>query len=237
MRKKTIYIVLLSVLLFMSNILSGCTYNIFSAKTLNNGYNSNSSSNIRALDYDKVKNSLIRFHVIANSDSDEDQNLKIKVKNEVIDYLYPYLNDSGSLDESREIIQSKMSDVQCIAEKVIKDNNYNYGVKVQLSRENFPEKSYGNIVLPQGNYEAFRIIIGSGQGRNWWCVMFPPLCFVDESKAEVEYDKVEERINSENKADTVSEYENKESDDDKSDSDDNIQIKFKFVEIFKNLFK
>lgn len=237
MRKKTIYIVLLSVLLFMSNILSGCTYNIFSAKTLNNGYNSNSSSNIRALDYDKVKNSLIRFHVIANSDSDEDQNLKIKVKNEVIDYLYPYLNDSGSLDESREIIQSRMSDVQCIAEKVIKDNNYNYGVKVQLSRENFPEKSYGNIVLPQGNYEAFRIIIGSGQGRNWWCVMFPPLCFVDESKAEVEYDKVEERINSENKADTVSEYEHKESDDDKSDSDDNIQIKFKFVEIFKNLFK
>lgn len=231
MRKKTIYIVLLSVLLFMSNILSGCTYNIFSAKTLNNGYNSNSSSNIRALDYDKVKNSLIRFHVIANSDSDEDQNLKIKVKNEVIDYLYPYLNDSGSLDESREIIKSKMSDVQCIAEKVIKDNNYNYGVKVQLSRENFPEKSYGNIVLPQGNYEAFRIIIGSGQGRNWWCVMFPPLCFVDESKAEVEYDKVEERINSENKADTVSGYENKESD------DDNIQIKFKFVEIFKNLFK
>ena len=238
MRKKTIFIVLLSVLLFMSNILSGCTYNIFSAKALNNGYNSNSSSNeIRALDYDEVKNSLIRFHVIANSDSDEDQNLKIKVKNEVIDYLYPYLNDSGSLDESREIIQSKMSDVQCIAEKVIKDNNYNYGVKVQLSRENFPEKSYGNIVLPQGNYEAFRIIIGSGQGRNWWCVMFPPLCFVDESKAEVEYDKVEERINSENKADTVSEYENKESDDDKSDSDDNIQIKFKFVEIFKNLFK
>ena len=122
-------------------------------------------------------------------------------------------------------------------QKVIKDNNYNYGVKVQLSRENFPEKSYGNIVLPQGNYEAFRIIIGSGQGRNWWCVMFPPLCFVDESKAEVEYDKVEERINSENKVDTVSEDENKESDEDKSDSDDNIQIKFKFVEIFKNLFK
>lgn len=238
MRKKTIFIVLLSVLLFISNILSGCAYNIFSAKALNNGYNSNSSSNeIRALDYDKVKNSLIRFHVIANSDSDEDQNLKIKVKNEVIDYLYPYLNDSGSLDESREIIKSKMSEVQCIAEKVIKDNNYNYGVKVQLSRENFPEKSYGNIVLPQGNYEAFRIIIGSGQGRNWWCVMFPPLCFVDESKAEVEYDKVEERINSENKADTVSGYENRESGDDKSDSDDNIQIKFKFVEIFKNLFK
>lgn len=236
MRKKTVFIVLLSMLLFVSNILSGCAHNTFSAKTLNNDYNLN-SNNIRVLDYDEVKNSLIRFHVIANSDSNEDQNLKIKVKNEVIDYLYPYLNNSKSLDESREIIKSKMTEVQCIAEKVIKDNNYNYEAKVQLSRENFPEKSYGNIVLPQGNYEAFRIIIGNGQGRNWWCVMFPPLCFVDESKAEVEYDKVEERINSENKEDTVSEDENKESDEHKSDSGDNIQIKFKFVEIFENLFK
>ena len=236
MRKKTVFIVLLSMLLFVSNILSGCAHNTFSAKTLNNDYNLN-SNNIRVLDYDEVKNSLIRFHVIANSDSNEDQNLKIKVKNEVIDYLYPYLNNSKSLDESREIIKSKMTEVQCIAEKVIKDNNYNYEAKVQLSRENFPEKSYGNIVLPQGNYEAFRIIIGNGQGRNWWCVMFPPLCFVDESKAEVEYDKVEERINSQNKEDTVSEDDNKESDEHKSDSGDNIQIKFKFVEIFENLFK
>ncbi|MDO5517521.1 MAG: stage II sporulation protein R [Clostridium sp.] len=236
MRKKTVLIILLSVLLFMSNILSGCADNILSARTLNNKYNSTDGS-MRVLNYDEVKNSLIRFHVIANSDSEEDQNLKIKVKNEVINYLYPYLDDSQSLDESREIIKSKMPEVQSIAEKVIKDNNYNYSVKLQLSRENFPEKSYGNIALPQGNYEAFRIIIGSGQGRNWWCVMFPPLCFVDESKADVEYDKVEERINSENKADTVSEDEKEESDNEKNNSDDNIQIKFKCVEIFENLFK
>lgn len=237
MRKKTVFIVLLSMLLFVSSVLSGCAHNVFSAKTLNNGYNSNSNSeDIRVLDYNKVKNSLIRFHVIANSDSEEDQNLKIKVKNQVIDYLYPYLNNSKSLDESREIIKANMPEVKRIAEKVIKQNNYNYDVNLQLSRENFPEKSYGNIVLPQGNYEAFRIIIGSGQGKNWWCVMFPPLCFVDESKAEVEYDKVEERINSESKQDIVSESEGIESNEPKDDFNEDIQIKFKFIEIFENLF-
>lgn len=150
----------------------------------------------KILNYDEVKDTLIRFHVIANSDKDEDQSLKLKVKNKVIDYLYPYLNASQSLDESRKIIKDKMDDVKKLAEQVIKDNNYKYGVKVELSRENFPEKSYGKITLPQGNYEAFRIIIGSGQGKNWWCVMFPPLCFVDETKAEVEYDKTENRLNS-----------------------------------------
>lgn len=235
MRKKTVFIILLIVLLFISNELSGCASNVFSAKTLNNNCNSNSSINVKVLDYNKVKNSLIRFHVIANSDSNEDQNLKIKVKNQVIDYLYPYLNNSKSLDESREIIKANMPQVNKLAQEIINDNNYNYDVKLQLSRENFPEKSYGNIVLPQGNYEAFRIIIGNGQGKNWWCVMFPPLCFVDESKAEVEYDKVEEKINSENKLNTVSNDEKIESDKQKSESEKCVQIKFKFVEIIEEL--
>lgn len=169
----------------------------------------------RILNYDEVKDTLIRFHVIANSDKDEDQSLKLKVKNKVIDYLYPYLNESQSLDESRKIIKDKMDEVKKLAEQVIKDNNYKYGVKVELSRENFPEKSYGKITLPQGNYEAFRIIIGSGQGKNWWCVMFPPLCFVDETKAEVEYDKTESRLNS--KKDSLNLKIGLNSDEDKSE--------------------
>lgn len=203
----------------------------------------------RTLNYDEVKDSLIRFHVIANTDNEEDQNLKIKVKNKVIEYLYPYLNDSKSLDESRQIIKDRMQEVKKLAEQVIKDNNYKYKIQVELSRENFPDKSYGNITLPQGSYEAFRIIIGDGQGRNWWCVMFPPLCFVDESKAEVEYDKTEDRINSKkdslnlemksnsdkNKSEELDKENDKEND--KEKKEDNIQIKFKIVEIFKNLFK
>ncbi|OOM71120.1 stage II sporulation protein SpoIIR [Clostridium puniceum] len=244
----------------------------------------------RILNYDEVKDTLIRFHVIANSDKDEDQNLKLKVKNQVIDYLYPYLNASQSLEQSRKIIKDKMDEVKKLAEQVIKDNNYKYGVKAELSRENFPEKSYGKITLPQGNYEAFRIIIGSGQGKNWWCVMFPPLCFVDETKAEVEYDKTENRLNSkksssgfkidfnfgedkseeldtqnnkegseqsDNEQDSEEQISKEESDkqEDKGESDqkyikakldkqennkeenkEDVQIKFKIVEIFKSLF-
>ena len=114
-------------------------------------------------------------------------------------------------------------------------NRYNYDVNLQLSRENFPDKSYGNIVLPQGNYEAFRIIIGKGKGRNWWCVMFPPLCFVDESKAEVEYDKVEKEI----KDQQDNEQNNLEEDykDCDNGDKDNIVIKFKLAEVIQNLFK
>nr|WP_241415936.1 stage II sporulation protein R [Clostridium beijerinckii] len=195
-------------------------------------------NNMRVLNYDEVKDSLIRFHVIANSDNDDDQQLKLKVKNRVIDYLYPYLNSSQSLDESRKIIKDKMEDVKTLAQEVIKDNNYDYDVKVELSRENFPDKSYGNITLPQGNYEAFRIIIGSGQGRNWWCVMFPPLCFVDESKAQVEYDKTENKIKSNGKSFGLeSKDDSTENVEDKQADGNNIKIKFKIVEIFRDIFK
>ncbi|KIL08736.1 stage II sporulation protein R [Clostridium botulinum] len=204
----------LSCLMFIiifSTLIVGCT----SSNMVNN-------NNSEELNYEEVKNSLIRFHVIANSDTNEDQSLKLKVRDEVINYLYPYLNKSDSLDESREIIKNNFEEVKLISEKVIKENNYNYDVDIELSRENFPEKAYGNIVLPQGNYEAFRIIIGSGQGRNWWCVMFPPLCFVDESKAKIEYEKTQNKIKEEVN---------------KKDSKDNIKIKFKVVEVIDNLLK
>lgn len=242
---------------------------------IDNGYkdeNSKAQNKNRILNYDEVKDELIRFHVIANSDSEEDQNLKLKVKNKVIDYLYPYLNASQSLEESRKIIKDNMEEVKKLAEQVIKDNNYKYGVKTELSRENFPEKSYGKITLPQGNYEAFRIIIGSGQGKNWWCVMFPPLCFVDETKAEVEYDKTEERIksqkgnpnliinlNDDHKSEGIDKQDSNKKEADKQDSNEklkeqnnskekadkknteeenkeDIQVKFKLVEIIESLF-
>ena len=98
--------------------------------------NNQDEDEIQILNYDEVKDSLIRFHVIANSDDEEDQNLKLKVKNKVIDYLYPYLNDSQSLDESRQIIKDRMEEVKKLAEEVIKDNNYEYSIQVELSREN-----------------------------------------------------------------------------------------------------
>lgn len=244
--KKLIYIILICIGI---NIFQGCTStqgsidkefgSILSEVQIDN----EDENEIRTLNYDEVKDSLIRFHVIANSDNEEDQNLKVKVKNRVIDYLYPYLNSSESLDESRQIIKGKMEEVKKLAKEVVKENNYQYNVQVELSRENFPDKSYGNITLPQGNYEAFRIIIGDGQGRNWWCVMFPPLCFVDESKAEVEYDKTEEKINSKQNASSLEvgmnfdENESDKSQDiDKESNENDVKIKFKIVEILKNFF-
>lgn len=180
--------------------------------------------------YEEVKDILIRFHVIANSDSDEDQNLKLKVRDEVIEYLYPMLKESKSLDESRKILLDNEDEVNNIAQDVIKGNGYNYKTKIQLSHENFPEKSYGNIILPQGNYEAFRIIIGSGEGRNWWCVMFPPLCFIDVTKGKVEED--------ESKKELDREVEKNRDDGSKSEEDDEekVVVKFKLFEILKDLF-
>lgn len=232
--KRVIFIVLICVIMGM---FQGCTSMGTDPKNnmgnqlfnIDNDYkdvNSKNENKNRILDYDEVKNKLIRFHVIANSDTEEDQKLKLKIKNKVIDYLYPYLNASQSLEDSRNVIKDKMDQVKKLAEEVIKDDNYSYDVKTELSRENFPEKSYGKITLPQGNYEAFRIIIGTGQGKNWWCVMFPPLCFVDEAKAEVEYDKTEKRINSPKDAFDFSINSNGEdhksnSDEEKIDKEDN----------------
>ena len=214
-----IKIIFVLILVVISNFFYGCNTVIVDKVSVNN-------LDSKTLNYNEVKDSLIRFHVIANSDSDEDQQLKLKVKNKVIDYLYPYLKCSDSLDNSRKIINDNIDNIKALAESVINEEGYSYNVNVQLSRENFPDKSYGNIVLPQGNYEAFRIIIGSGEGRNWWCVMFPPLCFVDESKAEVEYDKFEEEIDKQKKNKTQN-----------IKNSNDIKIKFKLVEIIQNLVK
>lgn len=181
--------------------------------------------------YHDVKNSLIRFHVLANSDNKEDQNLKLKVKDEVINYLYSYLKDSKSLEESRNILKEQEDYVKEIANKVIKENGFNYSIKTELGYENFPEKSYGSIVLPQGKYEAFRIIIGNGKGHNWWCVMFPPLCFVDEQKGIIDKDTDDKlrEVLTEEEYELISQKTSKQV--------DRVQIKFKIVEIIQDIIK
>lgn len=143
---------------------------------------------------DSISNKIIRFHVLANSNSREDQELKIKVKDKIIEYIFPKLEESNSLEESREILTENEKEIIEIANKCIKENGYNYSVSIEFKRENFPEKVYGNITLPQGEYEAFRVLIGQASGENWWCVMFPPICFVDVTKGQVSYDETEEAM-------------------------------------------
>lgn len=181
--KKVFY---LSTLVIGLMVFLGCT---------SSQINEVSANNEIVYDYESVQNEIIRFHVIANSDSDKDQELKLKVRDEVIKFLSPLLDKSSSIEESREILKENDEEVKKIAKKVIKENGYKYSVESQLSRENFPEKIYGNIILPQGEYEAYRILIGKSSGQNWWCVMFPPLCFVDVTKGEVAYNETERQMN------------------------------------------
>ncbi len=127
------------------------------------------------------KNSLIRIHVLANSDSQADQQLKLKVKDDVVRYLEPQLAQSHSIEESRQIIQNNLPQLEQTAKDTLQRLNSNYDVTLQYGRFDFPVKYYGGFSLPAGNYEALRILIGEGQGHNWWCVLFPPMCFTDSN--------------------------------------------------------
>lgn len=123
--------------------------------------------------------SLIRIHVLANSDSQADQALKLQVKDAVVTYLKPQLEQSCSIAESRQIIQRSLPQIEQIAQQTLQQQHSGYQVTLQYGRFDFPIKHYGSFSLPAGNYEALRILIGEGQGHNWWCVLFPPMCFTD----------------------------------------------------------
>ena len=125
--------------------------------------------------------SLIRIHVLASSNSDTDQQLKLKVKDDVIRYLQPALKQSDSLAESRRIILSSLPQIEQTALQTLQQNGCKDTVTLQYGYFDFPVKYYGSFSLPAGNYEALRILIGEGKGRNWWCVLFPPLCFTDSN--------------------------------------------------------
>ncbi len=177
-----------------------------------------------------IADKLIRFHVIANSDTVEDQALKLKVRDEVLDYMAPKLKESKHINESREIIKENNEIIKEIAKKVIKDNGYTYSVDTMLSNENFPVKTYGNVTLPQGTYEAYRIIIGNGSGQNWWCVMFPPLCFTDITKGEASYQETEEnmkKVLTENEYDIV---------DANKTNQNKIEYRFKISDTIKSIY-
>ena len=126
---------------------------------------------------------LIRLHVLANSDDAFDQQLKLKVRDGVIAYLSPYLGEVASADDARSIIVVHKPNIISVAQEVVAKNGAPYVVQMQTGMFPFPMKSYGNLVLPAGKYEAIRILLGQAEGKNWWCVLFPPLCFVDGTQA------------------------------------------------------
>ncbi|MPN11638.1 hypothetical protein SDC9_158942 [bioreactor metagenome] len=126
---------------------------------------------------------MIRFHVLANSDSVEDQRVKIKVRDAIVSYLAPYLKDVSDADLARQIITERQDEMTDVARRVLVANGANYSVKTEVGIFDFPVKSYGDLTLPAGKYEAARVLLGKAEGKNWWCVLFPPLCFIDMTNA------------------------------------------------------
>jgi stage II sporulation protein R len=133
----------------------------------------------------EIAKEVVRFHVLANSNSEEDQALKIKVRDGILAEFKPILNASASVDETKVALNAHIDEIIACADGIIKENGYHYPVTAAVTKSNFPTKAYGDIVLPAGEYEALRIEIGAAAGQNWWCVMFPPLCFVDITQGEI----------------------------------------------------
>lgn len=149
-----------------------------------------SISYVNAISTDLQKN-VFRLHVIANSDSEDDQNLKLKVRDNVIKYMNTLCSKTTSKEEAIKIANAHLNEFKEIALNTIKDNGYNYDVDISIDNVFFPTKTYGDISLPEGYYDALRIKIGKAEGKNWWCVMFPPLCFVDVTSGIVPDDSKE----------------------------------------------
>lgn len=124
-----------------------------------------------------IADKIIRFHVIANSDSQADQELKLAVRDAVGIQMQNKLKRASDLEESREIVRENLSEMEQVAAGVIADQGYDYPVNASLTMCDFPEKSYGSFTFPAGTYEALELTIGNGEGHNWWCVMYPNLCF------------------------------------------------------------
>lgn len=172
-----------------------------------------------------ISSSVFRLHVIANSDSDEDQNLKYIVRDRILDYMNSLVDTNiSSKEETMKIVSENLENFKSIAQDTVYENGYDYEVNVEIGNFTFPTKTYGDIALPAGYYDALRVTIGSAEGKNWWCVMFPPLCFVDVSSGVVPEDSketLEESLSDE-------EYELI------SGSSTEFEVKFKFVEFFEN---
>jgi stage II sporulation protein R len=133
----------------------------------------------------RIAPEILRFHVLANSDSSEDQSLKLKVRTMLLNSIYENLGENASLEETKGYVLTHKDSLEKKAEHYMKKLGYNYPAHMELTNCYFPTKTYGDMVFPCGNYEAVRVKIGEGKGRNWWCVLYPPLCFTDSSYAVV----------------------------------------------------
>lgn len=213
MKKKLNFILILTVLVFLYIVLLSFNYS-------------------QAISYN-LSDSVFRLHIIANSDSSADQELKLKVRDKIIEYMNTLTSNSSDKKDVISMANYHLDSFKEIALNTIKENGYNYDVNIEIGNFHFPTKSYGDISFPAGNYDALKIEIGDAIGQNWWCVLFPPLCFVNSSTGVVPDDSkntLKENINSES-YEIISEGNNS------NDNTSDIKIKFKIIEFFNNFGK
>ena len=174
-----------------------------------------------------LKDNIVRLHVVADSDIQEAQDLKLKVRDSVTAYTKDILQGSSDAKESYGILQAHIDEIQKVAEARARVEGCDLPVSATLGEFEFPVKSYGDISLPSGLYNAVKVTIGSGEGKNWWCVLFPPLCFVDSENAAVSASgrvQMEESLSSESYDVIQNEPE-----------EGKIKIKFKIVDFFESI--
>ena len=128
--------------------------------------------------YAQNEQAYLRLHIRANSNSEEDQAVKMKVKEAVVDYLTPIIANCQTLEEAHKTLKSNLSGIKQVADMVLKENGFCYKANPRLCEEFFPTRCYASVVLNEGVYDALIIDLGSGVGNNWWCVVYPPLCFI-----------------------------------------------------------
>lgn len=165
---------------------------------------------------ENISKEVFRLHILANSDSDDDQQLKLKVRDSVLKESEQLFKESGSLEETINICKNNISIFQKAVEKCIKENGYDYPVKVYVDKEYFNTREYDTITLPSGIYNALKIEIGEGSGRNWWCVMFPAICLSSATEEELDDYLSDEEMEIVN-------------------SDSKYEVRFKIVEIYEKI--
>ena len=169
-----------------------------------------------------IAEKILRFHILANSDSDKDQKVKEKVRDAIGNYLAPQLEEARDLSDTKNIVTRHMDEIVTVAEETLEKEGYSYGASARLATVDFPVKTYGSYTFPAGEYEALEITLGEGNGHNWWCVLYPNMCFqgtVYEVVEEEADEALREVLTPEEYADVFNER--------------NYQIRFRFAEVLQ----
>lgn len=163
-----------------------------------------------------ISDNVLRLHILANSDSEEDQALKLKVRDAILKSGESIFSGVENAKEAERKILAGSDELLKVAETVIKEEGYDYDVSFEITDDSFPTRTYGDITLPSGEYRAVRLVIGEGKGKNWWCIMFPALCLPGASETSLD------AVLSEDEIELV-------------ESDPEIDVRFKIAEVFENL--